>query len=88
MTFHWRRPDATFRWQRRDGAWFLVPDCSWIPPDCISVQPLDGFWRIQVHDRPCQARYSSEQGAKLDAWQLAYSLRRAIFGAYRIRLAD
>jgi hypothetical protein len=52
------------------------------------MKEVDGFWIIFVHDRPMTGRYTSPQGARLDAWQFAQSKRRALFGAYSIRLAE
>lgn len=68
-----------FRWELKGDHWSLTPSL-------ISVRLLDGYWMIYVHDRPMQARYTSLQGSKLDAWQFAVSKRKALFGAYRVRL--
>lgn len=69
-----------FSWQIQDDVWHLTPSM-------ISVRKLDGFWRIYVGDRQMQLPYTSEQGAKLDAWQFAKSKCKALFGAYRVQLA-
>jgi hypothetical protein len=68
-----------FQWELKDGNWLLLPSS-------ISVIETDWCWVIYVSDRPMTGRYTSAQGARLDAWQYAYSKRRALFGSYRIRL--
>ena len=70
-----------FNWEFRNGRWLLSPSP-------ISVVEVDSYWVIHVGDRPMTMRYSSEQGAKLDAWEWAKSRRKALFGAYRIELVD
>jgi hypothetical protein len=71
----------TFYRKFYDGAWHLSPSL-------ISVRLLDdATWGIFVGDCPMQARYSSAQGAKLDAWQFAVAKRKALFD-YRIRLVE
>jgi hypothetical protein len=70
-----------FRWQELGDGWVLSPSM-------ITVKEMDGFWIIFVGDRQMTGKYTSAQGARLDAWQFAYSKRRAIFGAYSIRLAE
>jgi hypothetical protein len=70
-----------FRWQEVGGRLVLSPSS-------ISIKEVDGFWIIFVHDQPMTGRYTSAQGARLDAWQFAHSKRRALFGAYSIRLAE
>ena len=68
-----------FRWELHNDQWVLSPSP-------IAVRQVDGYWLIYVGDCPMQARYTSEQGAKLDAWQFAVSKRESLFGAYRVRL--
>jgi hypothetical protein len=68
-----------FNWSYQDSSWKLAPSN-------ITVKPVNGFFEIHAGDRPLNARYTSEHGAKLDAWQFAYAKRKALFGAYRIRL--
>lgn len=77
-----------FRWQNQGGAWHLTPSPA-VKYEVaeITVAPEDGiFWRIFVNSRPMLLRYTSEQGAKLDAWQFASS-KRSLFGVYRMQLA-
>ena len=75
-----------FRWQTDDdGRWVLTPLCDWIK-GCISVYPYNGYWIICVGIRPLNSRYTSEQGAKLDAWEYAKSMSRVYFNANRICL--
>ena len=55
-----------FRWSYESGVWILLPsrDDGWR----LTVSKVDDvFWSIFVVDRPLQGRYTSEQGAKLDA---------------------
>jgi hypothetical protein len=69
-----------FSWRRESDSWRLAPSI-------ITVRPVDGYFEIHLGNCPLNARYTSEQGAKLDAWQFAHAKRRALFGAYRIRLS-
>ena len=68
-----------FHWEIQDNRWALLPST-------ISVVEIDGYWIIHVGDSPLDARYTSLQGAKLDAWQFAVSKRKALFGEYSIAL--
>lgn len=69
-----------FVWREQDGGRCVLS------PSTISVREVDGFHRIFVGECPMDARYSSQQGAKLDAWQFAVAKRKALFGSRRIRL--
>jgi hypothetical protein len=72
-------------WEHETDRWALKPSRKdgW----AISVtKNEDGFWAVWVGDRPLQGRYTSEQGAKLDAWEFAYSKRKALFDTVNIRL--
>jgi hypothetical protein len=74
-----------FHWEHETDRWVLRPSRKdgW----AISVMKNeDGFWTVWVGDRALQGRYTSEQGAKLDAWEFAYSKRRALFDTVNIRL--
>lgn len=54
----------------------------------ITVRPLsDGTFNYYLGDSPSSLTYSSEQGAKLDAWQFAQVYRKTLFGLYRLRLS-
>lgn len=71
-----------FHWVQQDGEWLLKPSM-------ISVRSNDSFFFvIHVGDRPLNARYTSEQGAKLDAWEFAKSKAQALFGVRDIRLVS
>jgi hypothetical protein len=76
-----------FEWERREGDWILTPCRDDGQKWRISVRRQDWFWLVCVGDRPMKERYTSEQGAKLDAWQFAQSKCRALFGAYKIELS-
>lgn len=69
------------RWEIRDGQWILHPSK-------ISVREVGRFWQIFLYDRQLNARYTSVQGAKLDAWEFAKRFRLDLFGTSRIRLAE
>ena len=69
------------RWSFSDGRWQLTPSS-------ISVVPLGEYWVIHVGEQPMNVRYTSEQGAKLDAWEFAKSRRMALFGTRRIGLIE
>jgi hypothetical protein len=75
------RGKLNFSWRFRDGRWQLTPSS-------ISVVPLGDYWMIHVGGQPVNARYTSEQGAKLDAWEFAKSRRMALFGTRRIGLVE
>jgi hypothetical protein len=70
-----------FYWELKDGRWSLSPSL-------ISVAETDGFWTIFLGACPMAGRYTSAQGARLDAWQFAVSKCKALFGIYRIRLVE
>jgi hypothetical protein len=72
-------PPLEFHWQQTDGAWLLRPSM-------IRVQANDGYWEVLFGNRPLNSRYTSEQGAKLDAWEYVKRHHRALFGAYRVML--
>lgn len=80
MDFHWERK-ATNRWILK------ASDINTEALSSISVREIASCWTIYVGESPMMGRYSSEQGAKLDAWEFAKSKRKALFGAYAIRLA-
>jgi hypothetical protein len=67
--------------------WKPQENGSHLSPSAITVRQEGHFWNIYVNDcRLMPGNYTSEQGGKMDAWQFALSKRRALFGAYRIRL--
>jgi hypothetical protein len=74
-----------FSWQREDNGLRLTP-ASNVGSRLIEVKKVNDYFEIHVGNCPMNARYTSEQGAKLDAWQFAHSKRKALFGAYRIKL--
>ena len=76
-----------FRWSDESGVWILVPsrDDGWR----LTVSKVDDvFWSIFVVDRPLQGRYTSEQGAKLDAWEFVKSKSGALFGDRQVTLRE
>ena len=75
------RGKLNLSWSFRDGRWFLTPSS-------ISVVPLGEYWVIHVGEQPMNVRYTSERGAKLDAWEFAKSRRMALFGTRRIGLIE
>jgi hypothetical protein len=74
-----------FYWKYKDGGWLLRPSS-------ISVAKVDGYWRILIegpgYQAPLHLPYTSEQGAKLDAWEFATSKSKVLFGTSCIRLVD
>lgn len=75
-----------FRWEKTETEWRLMPTAG---ETSIVVRPDGQFWSIYVNEcRLMPGNYTGEQGAKLDAWQFAYSKRKALFGAYQIRLQN
>jgi hypothetical protein len=75
------RSKLSLSWTFSDGRWQLTPSS-------ISVVPAGDYWMIQVGGQALNARYTSEQGAKLDAWEFAKSRRMALFGTQRIALVE
>jgi hypothetical protein len=75
------RGKLNLRWSFSDGRWFLTPSS-------ISVVPLGEYWVIHVGEQPMNVRYTSERGAKLDAWEFAKCRRMALFGTRRIGLIE
>ena len=71
-----------FRWEAQENG-------SRLSPSAITVRQDGHFWNIYVNDRRLMpGNYTSEQGAKMDAWQFALQKRKTLFGAYRIRLCE
>ncbi len=76
--------DMNFHWEQQGPVWALLPV---VGETRITVKPDGDFWSIYVNGfRLMPGNYSSAHGAKIDAWQFALSKRKAIFGAYRIKL--
>ncbi|WP_316176218.1 hypothetical protein [Bradyrhizobium sp. SZCCHNRI1073] len=75
-----------FHWERHNEEWRLLPVAG---ETRIVVRPDGPFWTVYVNDRRlAPGNYTSEEGAKFDAWQFALSKRKAIFGTYRIKLCE
>ena len=67
--------------------WHQLSNGDWrLSPSMLTVRKSDWHWNIFVGDCPMVARYTSEQGAKLDAWQYMKGHCKALLGAYSIEL--
>jgi hypothetical protein len=73
-----------FQWKWTDSRWVLEPVAKkFLHAWRITVEKLDGdFWSIFVAGRSLALRYTSEQGAKLDAWEFITSKRKTLLGVY------
>lgn len=74
-----------FHWRSNGENWTLVPsrDDGWR----ITVEKqAPAFWAILIGGRQLRDRYTSVQGAKLDAWQFATSKAIFLFGTRRLHL--
>lgn len=72
------------RWEDKVGTWLLLAS---IPQSAsISVEKRDWYWEVMIGNCPLNHRYTSEIGAKNDAWEYAKKNCRELFGAYRVEL--
>ena len=80
-----KRAPIEFRWKMEGESWILMParEDGWR----ITVEKPDAdFWTILIGGRALPGRYTSVQGAKVDAWQFAISKAVFLFGTRRICL--
>lgn len=71
----WPRQPLRFHWVQDGPIWHLEPSA-------ITVRPDGAHWAIYMYSTPLHRTYTSAQGAKLDAWQFAYSKRGVLFSTY------
>jgi hypothetical protein len=81
-----------FSWQRTPEGWRLFGRLQVGQHEqtdgSITVRNDRGFWTVYVVDAPVMpGNYTSEEAAKRDAWAFAVRNCRALFGAYKIKLA-
>jgi hypothetical protein len=82
LTTMFFRRTIDFRWVQQDNKWILQ-QCkrTWFATE-IMVEPIDDmFFAIVVSGSPLMGRYTSAQGAKLDAWQFLTSITRSFSAA-------
>jgi hypothetical protein len=72
-----------FKWEWKNDKWVLEPLKRDTHDWRITVEKVDGYWSIFAAGKSLSLRYTSEQGAKLDAWEFVLSKGKALFGSYR-----
>ena len=73
-----------FKWVWRDDKWILEPLRKKGHDWRVTVEKVDGhYWVIFAAGSPLLLRYSSEQGAKLDAWEFVSAKGNALYGTFR-----
>lgn len=82
-----------FNWERTDEGWRLSGslhvDQRVLRDSSITVRNDRGLWTVYVHDAPLMpGNYTSEEAAKRSAWTFVVRNSRALFGAYKVKLAD
>jgi hypothetical protein len=82
-----------FKWERTPDGWRLLGRLQVTPEHeqkdtSITVRNDRGFWTVYVVDAPVMpGNYTSEEAAKRDAWAFVVKNSRALFGAYKVKLA-
>jgi hypothetical protein len=72
-----------FQWKQDGDKWILEPAIPNSHTWRITVETVDHvFWSIYAAGTPMELRYTSEQGAKLDAWQFLTSKAKTLLGIY------
>lgn len=83
LNLHWIREDDQLRLVANPGK-----NSRYLSGLKITVRPIEnGMFNYYLGENPSSLIYSSEQGAKLDAWQFALTYRKTLFGPYRLKLS-
>jgi hypothetical protein len=73
-----------FKWEWKNDKWVLEPLKDDKHGWRVTVEKVDGdLWSIFAAGKSLSLRYTSEQGAKLDAWQFVLSKGKVLFGTFR-----
>ena len=73
-----------FKWEWKADKWILEPLTKDTHGWRVTVEKVDGdFWSVFVAGKSLLLRYTSEQGAKLDAWHFVLSKGKPLFGTFR-----
>jgi hypothetical protein len=70
-----------FHWVSNESVW-------WLAPSGITVEQTDWYWEVKLMGCPLNHRYTSEIGAKMDAWQYVKKNALAFFGVRRVKLRE
>lgn len=83
LSLHWIREDDQLKLVANPGK-----STKYLAGLKITVRPIEnGMFNYYLGENPSSLIYSSEQGAKLDAWQFAQTYRKTLFGSYRLRIS-